>query len=126
MYYKRELTNKHGGVIKVGDFVYGDTDDSGHPYCADLKTGKVAWKRKNQGNGGGSAAVTYADGRLYFHYDNGTVALVKAIATDYEEVGSFQAPKRNGPSWAHPVISDGRLYLREGDMLYCYDVREKK
>lgn len=126
VYYKRELTNKHGGVIKVGDFVYGDTDDSGRPYCADLKTGKVKWTRKKQGNGGGSAAVTYAEGRLYFHYDNGTVALVKAIADDYEEVGSFQAPKRNGASWAHPVISDGRLYIREGDLLYCYDIRDKK
>jgi outer membrane protein assembly factor BamB len=126
VYYQRELTNKHGGVIKVGDYVYGDTDDSGHPYCADLKTGKVKWKRKDQGAGRGSAAVTYADGRLYFHYENGTMALVKAIADDYEEVGSFQAPKRNGASWAHPVISDGRLYLREGDYLYCYDVRAKK
>ena len=125
IYYKRELTNKHGGVIKVGDFVYGDTDDSGHPFCAEVKTGKVVWKRKNEGDGGGSAAVTYADGRLYFHYDNGTMALVKAVNDSYEEVGSFKAPKRNGPSWAHPVVSDGRLYLREGDMLYCYDVRKK-
>ena len=125
VYYQRELTNKHGGVIKVGDFVYGDTDDSGHPYCADLKTGKVAWKRKNQGVGGGSAAVTYADGRLYFHYQNGHTALVKALANDYEEVGGFTPPKLNRESWAHPVISDGRLYLREGDMLYCYDVRAK-
>ena len=125
VYYKKELTNKHGGVIKVGDFVYGDTDDSGHPYCAELKTGKVKWKRKEQGEGRRSAAVTYADGRLYFHYQNGYGALVKAIANDYEEVGGFEPPKLNGESWAHPVISDGRLYLREGDLLYCYDVREE-
>ena len=126
VYYKRELTNKHGGVIKVGDLVYGDTDDSGHPFCADFKTGKLQWKRQDgQGEGGGSASVTYADGRLYFHYDNGTMALVKAVADKYEEVGSFHAPKRNGASWAHPVISDGHLYLREGDYLYCYDIRAK-
>jgi outer membrane protein assembly factor BamB len=125
IYYKRELTNKHGGVIKVGDYVYGDTDDSGHPFCAEVKTGKLVWKRNKEGDGGGSAAVTYADGRLYFHYDNGVVALVKAENDKYEEVGSFKAPKRSGPSWAHPVVCDGRLYLREGDMLYCYDVRKK-
>jgi outer membrane protein assembly factor BamB len=125
VYYARELTNKHGGVIKVGDYVYGDTDDSGHPYCADVKTGKLMWKRKDEGDGRGSASVTYADGRLYFHYDNGVVALVKASPEGYEEVGSFKAPKQNGPSWAHPVVSDGRLYLREGDLLYCYDVRKK-
>lgn len=124
IYFKSELTNKHGGVVKVGDYVYGDTDDSGRPFCAEVKTGKVKWVRKNQGDGGGSASVTYADNRLYFHYDNGTMALVKAVADDYEEVGSFQ-PKRSGHSWAHPVVSDGRLYLREGDLLHCYDVRKK-
>lgn len=126
VYYARELTNKHGGVIRVGDYVYGDTDDSGHPYCAEVKTGKVVWKRNDEGTGRGSASVTFADGRLYFHYDNGTMALVDPSPGGYREVGSFQAPRRNGPSWAHPVVCDGRLYLREGDMLYCYDVRAKQ
>lgn len=128
VYYARPLTNKHGGVIQVGDYVYGDTDDSGRPYCAEVKTGKVMWQRKaDEGKGGGSAAVTFADGRLYFHYDNGTMALVDPSPTGgYREVGSFAAPKRNGASWAHPVVSDGRLYVREGDLLYCYDVRAKR
>ncbi|HEX4611133.1 MAG TPA: PQQ-binding-like beta-propeller repeat protein [Urbifossiella sp.] len=126
VYYARELTNKHGGVIQIGDYVYGDTDDSGHPYCAEAKTGRVIWKRNEEGTGRGSASVTYADGRLYFHYDNGTMALVDPSPGGYREVGSFAAPKRNGASWAHPVVSNGRLYLREGDMLYCYDVRAKR
>jgi outer membrane protein assembly factor BamB len=126
VYFKKELTNKHGGVIKVGDYVYGDTDDSGHPYCAEFKTGKVVWKRADEGAGGGSAAVTYADGRLYFHYQNGTTVLAEASPAGYKEVGSFKAPKLNGASWAHPVVSAGHLYLREGDFLYCYDVRAKK
>lgn len=125
VYYARELTNKHGGVIRVGDYVYGDTDDSGHPYCAEVKTGKVIWKRGEEGTGGGSASVTFADGRLYFHYDNGTVALVDPSPGGYREVGSFTPPRRNGSSWAHPVVCDGRLYVREGDLLYCYDVRAK-
>lgn len=123
VYYARELTNKHGGVVRVGDYVYGDTDDSGHPYCAEVRTGKVVWKRAEEGTGRGSASVTYADGRLYFHYENGTVALVDPTPGGYREVGSFQAPRRDGASWAHPVVCDGRLYLREGNMLYCYDVR---
>lgn len=126
VYYEPELKNKHGGVIKVGDYVYGDHDDSGHPFCAEVKTGTVKWKRKNQGNGGGSAAVTYADGRLYFHYQNGVAVLAEASPEGYKEVGSFKPKDLNGSSWAHPVVSDGRLYLREGDMLYCYDVRAKK
>jgi outer membrane protein assembly factor BamB len=128
VYFQRALTNKHGGVIRVGDYVYGDTDDSGHPYCAELKTGKVMWKREDQGDGEGSASPTYADGRLYFHYQNGVVALVdpNPANKEYTEISSFRVPKRQGASWAHPVISDGRLYLREGDLLYCYDVRAKK
>jgi outer membrane protein assembly factor BamB len=91
-----------------------------------VKTGKVILKRTDEGTGRGSASVTFADGRLYFHYDNGTMALVDPSPGGYREVGSFQAPRRNGPSWAHPVVCDGRLYLREGDTLYCYDVRAKR
>lgn len=125
VYYARELTNKHGGVIRVGDYVFGDTDDSGHPYCAEVKTGKVVWKRADEGTGRGSVSLTAADGKLFLHYENGTVALVGAGPGGYRELGSFQAPKRNGPSWAHPVVCDGRLYVREGDNLYCYDVRAK-
>jgi outer membrane protein assembly factor BamB len=126
VYFKRELTNKHGGVLVVGDYVYGDTDDEGAPYCAEVKTGKVLWKRKpGEGMGRHSASVTYADGRLYFHYENGVVALVEASPDGYKETGSFKV-KTDGPGWAHPVVAGGRLYLREGDALYCYDVREKK
>ncbi len=125
VYFKHELTNKHGGVVVVGDYVYGDTDDSGHPYCIEVKTGKVKWKRERQGNGDGSAAVTYADGRLYFEYQNGTVALVEASPEGYKQTGELKVDT-DGPAWAHPVVAGGRLYLREGDSLYCFDVREKE
>jgi outer membrane protein assembly factor BamB len=126
VYFKRELTNKHGDVVVVGDYVYGDTDDEGLPYCIEVKTGKRMWQRDpKQGHGGGSVSVTYADGRLYFHYQDGVVALVEASPDGYKEVGSFKVPKTNGPAWAHPVVVGGKLYLREGDTLYCYDVREK-
>ena len=80
---------------------------------------------RSEGKGNGSASVTYADGRLYFHYENGVVALVDASSKGYKEVGSFTLQQRQGAAWAHPVVVGGRLYLREGDTLYCYDVREK-
>lgn len=124
-YFNQRLTNKHGGVIRIGDYVYGDTDDQGRPFCADVKSGKVLWKRDGQGNGRGSASVTYADGHLYFHYENGVIALVEASPDGYKETGSFRVPKTSGASWAHPVVCAGHLYLREGDLLYCYDVREQ-
>jgi outer membrane protein assembly factor BamB len=125
VYFKHELTNKHGGVLVVGDYLYGDTDDHGKPFCAEVKTGKIVWKREgDQSRGRGSASVTYADGRLYIHYDNGVIALVEASPDGYKETGSFKV-ETDGPAWAHPVVANGRLYLREGDSLYCYDVREK-
>jgi outer membrane protein assembly factor BamB len=124
-YFNRKLTNKHGGVVVVGDHVYGDTDDSGRPFCAEVKTGKVLWRRgDNEGSGNESASVTYADGKLYFRYQNGVMALVEASDKEYKEISSFKLPKLQGPSWSHPVVVGGKLYLREGDLLYCYNVKK--
>jgi outer membrane protein assembly factor BamB len=121
LYYKPALKNKHGGLVVVGDYLYGDHDDSGHPFCADVKTGKVMW-RKESGPGGGSAAVTFADGRLYVRYDNGVMALVDPAPSAYREISTFKPPKGGSPSWAHPVVIGGRMYLREQDTILCYDV----
>jgi outer membrane protein assembly factor BamB len=127
-YHSRNLANKHGGVVIVGDYVYGDTDDSGNPFCAEWKTGKVRWTRrgsKHQGKGGGSAAVTWADGMLYIRYSDGWVSLVPAGQGGYAEKGSFKVPNGTHNCWAHPVVIAGRLYLREKDVVWCYDVRAK-
>lgn len=116
---KQELANKHGGVVLVGDYLYGDSDDKGIPFCADLMTGEIKWK--SRGSGKNSACVAAADGHLYFRYADGTLALVKASPEAFEELGSFQVPgSGERPSWSHPVILDGKLYLREGDKILCY------
>jgi outer membrane protein assembly factor BamB len=121
---KKELSNKHGGVVLVGDYVYGDTADSGTPFCAELLTGKVRWKER--GSGSGSASVTCADGHLYFRYANGTMVLAPASPQGYKEVGSFKIPHSGDrPSWSHPVVTGGELFLREGEYILCYDVRAK-
>ncbi len=118
-----ELANKHGGIVLVGDHLYGDSDDKGIPFCAELATGTIAWK--NRGSGKGSAAVAAADGHVYVRYADGTLSLVKADPAGYTEVASFKLPGSGArPSWAHPVILDGRLYLREGDTILCYDLRK--
>ncbi len=118
----RDLQNKHGGVVLVGDYVYGDGGDKGIPQCADLMTGTVKWK--SRGAGSGSASVTAADGNLYVRYANGMMTLVKAQPTGFEEVGSFKIPNSGSrPSWSHPVVVDGKLYLREGDKILCYNLR---
>ena len=67
-----------------------------------------------------------ADGHLYLHYANGNRELVKASPEAYERVGSFKVPHAGErPSWAHPVVANGKLYVREGDYILCYDVRAK-
>ncbi len=121
---KRELSNKHGGVVLVGDYLYGDSEDSGIPWCAELMTGEVKWKQR--GAGRGSASVVAADGCLYFRFAQGSMALVKATPEGYERLGQFTVPGSGGrPSWSHPVIAEGKLYLREGDELLCYDLKAK-
>lgn len=120
----RDLQNKHGGVVLVGDFLYGDTGDGATPFCAELLTGKQRWKER--GSGKGSASVTAADGHLYIRFASGTLALVKASPEKYEEISSFKIPNSGRrPSWSHPVIIGGKLYVREQDQIYCYDVKAK-
>jgi outer membrane protein assembly factor BamB len=123
-YYNQQMGNRHGGMVIVGRYVYGDRDQNGQPYCADWKTGEVRWKRGRVGKGRGSASLTYADGNLYVHYANGYVALVPVDTDQYSEKGSFKIPNSDRNSWAHPVVIDGKLYLREKDVVWCYDVKE--
>jgi outer membrane protein assembly factor BamB len=118
------LQNHHGGLVLVGDYLYGGHGHkAGFPVCVDFLTGKVVWNG-GRGPGSGSAAVLYADGELYFRYENGTMALIDATPDEYRLKGTFEIPGVEKPSWPHPVVADGRLYLREQDMLLCYDVRK--
>lgn len=117
------LANKHGGIVLVGNHLYGDSDDKGIPFCADLMTGKIEWKER--GSGRNSASIAAADGHLYIRYSDGKMTLVQANPQAFKEVGSFEIPgSGENPSWSHPVILDGQLYLREGDRILCYNVRK--
>ncbi len=119
------LQNHHGGMILHSGHVYAGTgQNKGLPVAVNLATGKLAWG-PIRNSGQGSAAITFADGRLYLRYQNGLMVLVEATPAEYKEVGSFQIPGVSKPSWAHPVVSGGKLYLREQDTLYCYDVTAK-
>jgi outer membrane protein assembly factor BamB len=116
--------NHHGGVVLVGDHLYGGHGQSqGFPVCIDFASGKLMWPQVRSSVGAGSASVIAADGRLYFHYQNGMVVLIEATPAGYREMGSFQIPNPDPLSWAHPVIAAGRLYLREQDALHVYNVK---
>jgi outer membrane protein assembly factor BamB len=115
--------NHHGGFVLIGNYIYGGHGlRRGTPVCLELTTGKMMWP-PTRNAGEGSAAVMAADGRLYFRYENGVMMLIEASPDGYKEAGSFSIPNVSQPSWSHPVIAARRLYLREQDALYVYDIR---
>ena len=122
IYWNDRLANKHGGVVRVGQYLYGDRDDSGTIWCADAKSGDTVWTRKDKSEGRGSASLTYADGMLYVRFQNGWISLVKADPKAYEMVSTFRLPNGTGNCWAHPVVVGGKFYVREKDVIWCYDV----
>ncbi len=120
----RTFQNHHGGMVFVNGYVYAGTGhNNGLPICLELVSGRVAWGGDFRNAGSGSAAVTAADGHVYYRYQNGMMLLVEATPEAYREKGSFQIPGVREPSWSHPVVTGGRLYLREQDALHVYDIR---
>ena len=127
MYFikSRDFENHHGGIVFVDGHIYGGGgSNKGVPTCINVKTGKIAWKEKAPGRG--SASVVYADGHIIFRYDRGQVVLVEATPDEFRIKGMFTPLTSEGPAWAHPVICDGKLYLRHDDILACYDLRKKQ
>ena len=117
------LQNHHGGLILHNGHVYtGTGHNKGFPIAVRMQDGEVAWgPERNQGRD--SAAISYADGRIYFRYQDGRMILVEATAEGYREHGTFEIPEVEKQSWSHPVIAGGMLYLREQDNLFAYDIR---
>ena len=126
VFENKNLKNHHGGAILLGDFVYGHSDGDGW-VCQDWKTGEQKWKEKSKF---GKGAIGYADGMFYcLDEGSGAVALIEASPNGWSEKGRFkldpQTAIRNpqGRIWTHPVIVNGRLYLRDQDLIYCYAVK---
>jgi outer membrane protein assembly factor BamB len=120
----QSLQNHHGGMVLVGEHLYGGHGHRlGFPFALNFATGKFNWGPNIRNEGQGSAAVIYADGRLYYRYENGKMLLIEASPQGYREHGSFDVPNVRPPSWSHPVISNGKLYLREQDNLYVYNIK---
>lgn len=119
----REFQNHHGGVILLGDYIYGGHGGNrGDPACIEFGTGEIAWKERAPARG--SAAVLYADGHIIFRYDRGEVLLIEASPEAMKIKGRFTAVEDDGPAWPHPVIHQGKLYLRHSNLLVCYDLRQ--
>lgn len=120
VYFTKQMQNHHGGMVLVGDYLYGF--DNSTLTCLEFKTGKVMWADRSVGKG----SVTAADGLLYVRSERGPVALVEPNPKAYVEKGRFDQPDRSGaPSWPYPVVANGRLYLRDQGIMLCYDVSAK-
>ncbi|MGZ0168249.1 MAG: PQQ-binding-like beta-propeller repeat protein [Planctomycetales bacterium] len=118
-YSTRDMKNHHGGMVVLNGYLYGSSDP-GILKCIELRSNRVVWQDRSVGKG----AVSYADGHLYVRSERGPVALVEATPDGYEEKGRFDQPQRsNKSSWSHPVIADGKLFLRDMDNLLAYDIR---
>ena len=119
VYFTKEMRNHHSSSILIGDYLYGYS--SGILTAMRFDTGAVAWKDRSVGKG----SLVYADGNLYAFSENGVVGLVEATPTAYKESGRFRIQQGNLPTWTHPVIAGGRLYLRDQNTIYAYDVKQK-
>ena len=119
IYFTRNMQNHHGGVVLVDGYLYGFNNSI--LTCLEFETGKVMWRDRSVGKG----SVAYADGRLYVLSEDNVVGLVEASPKGYRETGRFSIADQGWPSWAHPAISDGRLYLRNQNVLASYELRAK-
>ncbi len=119
LWFEKSFQNHHGGFVKVGEHVYGFGANT--LICLNFKTGEIAWQEKSVGKG----SVVFADGMLYCLGERHEVALVEANSKEYVEKGRFKIEDRGRPSWAHPVVANGKFYIRNQGVLTAYDVAAK-
>jgi outer membrane protein assembly factor BamB len=121
VYANRNMVNHHGGVVLVGDHLYGFSDGKGW-VCQNFMSGEIAWTDRGVGKG----SLTVADGHLYLRSEagQGRLALVEATPAGYKEKGAFDQPQRSDKnSWPHPVVANGRMYIRDQDVLLVYALK---
>jgi len=119
VYFEKKMACHHGGIVKVGDYMY--SCGGGTLICMEFATGEIKWQSRAAGKG----SLCYADGMLYLLGERHEVALVQATPEGYSEAGRFRIESHGRPAWAHPVVTGGRLYIRDQQSLSVYDVAGK-
>ncbi len=119
VYFTREMQNHHGGVLLVNGYLYGFNNSI--LTCLEFATGKLMWRDRSVGKG----SLTFAEGNLYILSEDNVMGLAEAIPTGYREKGRFRIPDQGLPSWAHPVVSGGKLYIRNQRTLTAYDIKAR-
>jgi outer membrane protein assembly factor BamB len=129
VWFSKSMENHHGGVVLHDDALFGANGGNGGGYlaCLDFKTGEVLWnERDSDKRRVTKGSVAFADGRIYYRTEEGPVVLIEPSRKELLERGRFAQPERTDkPAWAHPVVANGKLYIRDQDTLFCYDVKAK-
>ena len=128
VYATTDMQNHHGGMILLDGYLYGASggNEGGALVCLDFKTGKVMWDQRQNGQRRAKGSLAFADGLLYYRMEDGAIVLIEPDPKQYTERSRFQQPDRTRlPAWSHPVIANGRLYIRDQDVLFCYNVKAK-
>jgi outer membrane protein assembly factor BamB len=128
VYANKNLSNHHGGVVLVGEHVYGYGDYRGW-VCQNLKTGENVWQEKGDDKPGKGAVIS-VDGRLLCLDENtGSLTCAKASPEGWKEFGRLELPEKSSvrtmdnKMWTHPVVANGKLYLRHHDLLFCFNLK---
>lgn len=119
IYFENKMANHHGGIVLVDGYLYGF--GSGGLICMNFVTGEITWQARCVSKG----SIVYADSFLYCYGEKNEMALVAANPREYVEKGRFEVPSGDQLTWAHPVVANGRMYLRDMQRLTCYDVKAK-
>lgn len=122
VYFSSTMQNHHGGMIVVDGCLYGANggNEGGFLTCLDFQTGNVLWRDRQAPKG----SLALANGRLYLRAESGTLILIEPSRERFIERGRFEQPDRSrSPAWAHPVIANGKLYIRDQDSLLSYDIK---
>lgn len=121
VYFSPNMQNHHGGMIVHDGCLYGANGGNGGGFlaCLDFSSGKVLWRDRDAPKG----SLAFADNRLYLRTEEGVMILIEPNATEFVERGRFEQPDRSeSPAWTHPVIANGKLYVRDQGLLLCYDI----
>ena len=127
VYFCRKMQNHHGGMVILDGCLYGANggNEGGALVCLDFQSGKVLWdERDDPQHRAPKGSIAFADGRIYYRTEKGVMLLIEPNPKEYVEHGRFEQPNRSKlPAWSHPVIANGKLYLRDQDVLLCYNVK---
>jgi outer membrane protein assembly factor BamB len=123
VWFNERLDNQMGGMVKVGNYVFGSGHSNRFWFCANWNTGEIVWEDGRDGGHGIANGVTIANGdMLYIYSDRGDMILARATPEKFDIVSRFPITLGTDQHWAHPVIYDGVLYIRHGDTIMAYKI----